>query len=314
MSSQEQTTLFTTIILKPGVSDQFSGWQEKMNATVAIFSGFVSLEIFPVQTIENNTTWMSIQRFQSTKDLEAWRSSKERYQLIEELKPLLIDAAKGLQVSDSSSAPKSEYVTEVFLTHVKPGKYSEYRSWASKVQQIEARFPGYQGAYIQAPGDKEQDNWITILRFDTPANLNRWLVSKERKAILEEAKQIVQDLQSQRIFSPFAGWFSNLQNKYSEPQAVWKQTMLILLILFPIVMFELKYLNPLLTNLNPALATFIGNAISVTLISWPSLPIAIYFLSWWLAPGDQNRTYKNIKGTLIVLTLYLIEILIFWKF
>ena len=81
-------------------------------------------------------------------------------------------------------------------------------------------------------------------------------------------------------------------------------------------MLELKYLSPWLTGINSSLVTFIGNAISVTLIAWPMMPIAIQYLSWWLFPTHQNLSKKQVTilGTGILLLLYLIEILIFWNF
>lgn len=203
-------------------------------------------------------------------------------------------------------------VTEVFVTRVTPENYDAYRAWASKIQKIEAQFPGYEGVYTQAPKDEKNGNWVTILRFDSTEHLDQWLNSNERKEILKESESIVQDLQSHRLMGPFAGWFSNFAKSTGESPAVWKQTMLILLVLFPIVMLEFKFLSPHTKHLNLSLATFIGNAISVTLVSWPLMPIAIWALKSWLSPGSEHRIRKIVTGTCIVITLYLIEIAFFW--
>ena len=56
------------------------------------------------------------------------------------------------------------------------------------------------------------------------------------------------------------------------------------MLLFPIVMLELRFLAPLTRGLNPVFATFIGNAISVSLLAWPVMPIANRALGWWLRP------------------------------
>jgi len=76
---------------------------------------------------------------------------------------------------------------------------------------------------------------------------------------------------------------------------------------------ELKYLLPRLTDLNSSLATFIGNSISVTLISWPMMPIAILFLGWWLAPKPEKRLQATLWGTIFIILLYLAEIALFWN-
>jgi antibiotic biosynthesis monooxygenase (ABM) superfamily enzyme len=114
------------------------------------------------------------------------------------------------------------------------------------------------------------------------------------------------------MITPYAGWFSPIA-KTGEIPAVWKQTMIVLLILFPIVMLELKYLSPWTSNLNPSLSTFIGNAISVSLIAWPMMPIAILFLGWWLSPKGFDIRRATIIGTCLLILLYLVEIAIFWN-
>lgn len=310
-SSIEQTTFITAIKVRPDARKQFAVWQEKMNKVVSDFPGFVSLEMSPLKKA-NYIEWTSVQRFATNKDLKLWCNSEERKQLMNEVEPFLIDEKQdAIQELDPSQGNKN--VTEVFVTRVTPENYDAYRAWASKIQQIEAQFLGYQGIYIQAPEKKRGGNWITILRFDTPEHLDAWLSSRERKAILKESESIVEELQSHRVISPFGGWFEDIAKSSGEKLAVWKQTMLVLLVLFPLVMLELRFLTPLTKGLNRSLATFIGNAISVALVSWPMMPLAIRFLKWWLVPGVVHRQRNIYLGTIVVIILYLIEIVSFWN-
>jgi len=203
-------------------------------------------------------------------------------------------------------------IIEVFVTHVKKGKYEAYKDWASKIQRIEKTFLGYQGVYTQAPSDNEPDSWITILQFDTPEHLENWLVSTTRQEILEESKSFVDDYEKHRLNNPFYGWFQSASKFPKKISLVIKETMLILLVLFPIVMMEIKFLNPHLREFNPSIATFIGNAISVSLISFPMMPICLYFLNWWLLDElSKKQPLKNILGFALVFMLYIIEIMIF---
>lgn len=200
-------------------------------------------------------------------------------------------------------------VVEIFITQVSPGQENRFREWSAKIQQIEAKFSGFCGVHIQA-AENQQQNWITLLQFDSHENLDRWLQSEERKQILKESASFISSLETHRMASPFAGWFSSIA-KREQPPAVWKQMMLVLLVLFPIVMLEMKYLNPLIGWMGLSLSTFIGNAVSVSLISFPMMPLAIYFLGWWLFPGTDQRKAKTILGGLIVIFLYLLEIVFF---
>ncbi len=297
-----QTTITINVKVKPDALQPFAAWREKMDKAVASFPGFVSMEIFPPQSGKND--WIVIQRFLSESDLDAWQKSEVRRRLLEEVKPLLLEEVKVVDSSDKQN------VTEVFVTKVSPHMHEAYRAWAAKVQQIESTFPGYQGVYVQAPSTTDQHGtWITMLRFDTPEHLNGWLLSKERKEILKESESMVEELQSHQVVSPFAGWFAG----YGQAPSVWKQTMLVLLVLFPIVMLELKFLSPVTSSLNSSLATFIGNALSVTLVSWPMMGLAIRLLHWWLNPHPDHKFRANALGLLAITGLYLLEIICLWR-
>ena len=54
----------------------------------------------------------------------------------------------------------------------------------------------------------------------------------------------------------------------------WKQSVIVLLMLYPIMMLELLFLNPLLASLGMAEATFIGNLLSVATPGWVLVPPA----------------------------------------
>jgi antibiotic biosynthesis monooxygenase (ABM) superfamily enzyme len=87
--------------------------------------------------------------------------------------------------------------------------------------------------------------------------------------------------------------------------------MVVLLVLFPIVMLEMRFLNPWLASLHPSPATFIGNALSVALLTFPLMPIALWALDPWLAlsPGQKQ---KNFFGYLFMAFLYILEVAFFW--
>lgn len=203
-------------------------------------------------------------------------------------------------------------IIEVFITEVDPVKEHIYRDWIAKIHQVESQFQGFQGIYVQHPTKGHSRHWITFLRFDTHQNLDRWLASKERLEMLREAEPLVISMERHRVISPYEGWFSSFAKNGDLP-AVWKQSMLVLLVLFPIVMMESKYLLPYMQTLNRSLGTFIANSISIILIAWPMMPIAIWFLGWWLSPQPE-RKWINSMGACVVIVLYFLEIILFWEF
>lgn len=297
---------FITLHLKEQTQhhNEFVLWQSKLNAAIAAFPGFVSLEFLA----SNQDTWTIVQRFKSPSDTASWRSSKTYSQLIKEVKTFVVEFNEDL----SQEKLLHSGVTEVFITQVAAEKEKQFQKWMAKIHEAEAKFPGFRGLYVQSPNHSGGSHWITFLQFDTPENLDLWLDSEQRQNILKESTPLISALESHRVISPYAGWFASIA-KVGEIPAAWKQSMVVLLVLFPIVMLEMWFLNPWLKGLNLSLATFIGNFLSVGLLAWPCMPLAIRALKWWLLPKPQDRWKITLIGFLLILCLYALEVIIFWS-
>lgn len=308
-ASIDKTTLLATKVRVPHAYHQpFADWQAQLNGIIASFKDFISLEVV-LSSEPKIPTWMIVQRFQNVEALQVWKNSQERQELMEALQKILPHQELPSVEELESEIPFSQgVITEVFVTRIAPDKEKAYRDWISKIHQAEAKFPGFRGMYLQSPKSGEGENWITLLQFDTQENLERWLSSSERKKILDEAETLILSFEKHRVISPYAGWFSSIA-KQGEIPSPWKQSMIVLLLLFPIVMLEGKYLTLLTSGLNPSLAMFISNAISVSLLAWPFVPWAIKCLRWWLQPSSALITFF---GFLLILVLYLLEIALFW--
>ena len=201
--------------------------------------------------------------------------------------------------------------TLIIIEQIKPGKEEAYQEWARRIQKIEAGFPGYQGGYTQPPtaGDT---GWMTLLRFATAADLGRWLNSPERTALVAESEQYVDKSTLRKVESSFPGWIPTDPSTGKNPPN-WKATMLVLLGLYPIVCLEIHFLMPHLSGMRPALAGFIGNAISVALVAYVTMPVLVRALDRWLFPKEQNGAKVNMAGTALILILFAIEVALFWN-
>lgn len=307
LEQKKPNIIATRIRLKPNAVDDFAKWQSHLQDLLASFPGFLSLEV--QAPIEERPDWLLVQRFIDADSASAWKQSQERRQLFGTLTSLCQQDVEEYSAEEQSLSG----VTEVIVTEVSADKKGLYRKWLSKIHQAEAKAPGFRRMYVQSPNEKNGRYWITFLQFDTVEHLDRWLASDERKEILKELMPLIKSLETHRVMSSYAGWFGSIAKMGSIPP-VWKQTMLVLLVLFPIVMMEMRYLNPHLKFLNVSLGTFIGNAISVSLISWVTMPVAIFFFRKWLNPEQWNYIKISTIGALVVLAFYLIEIAIFWNF
>lgn len=311
LETENAAILTTKLAIKPESIVDFADWQSQFNAEIVAYPGFVSLEILSPAPPEQ-PKWLLVQRFYSSQDLTSWRQSEMRHNFMAKLEKYLV-GRDSIEEAISTSAGLQGGVTEVFITQVIPENEKAFREWIAKIHCAEAKFPGFRGVYVQSPTPGTGVNWITLLQFDTIEHLDGWLNSPERQKVLLEAKSLISAMENHRMISPYAGWFASIAQTGNLPP-VWKQTMLVLLVLFPIVVFELKYLNPLVGGLNPSLGTFIGNAISVSLVSWPMMPVALSFLGWWMMSKAEHSRRDTLVGLWIVIVLYLIEIALFWNF
>jgi antibiotic biosynthesis monooxygenase (ABM) superfamily enzyme len=153
---------------------------------------------------------------------------------------------------------------------------------------------------------------MTLMRFSTVADLNRWMSSPERSALIRESTGLVDKAYLHRVDAAFPGW-SPTDPTTGESPPNWKTTMLVLLGLYPIVSLEIAYLMKHLSGLQPAAASFIGNAISVVLVAYITMPWLIRWLGWWLFPKPENAQKITLAGTALIALLYAIEIAVFWK-
>jgi antibiotic biosynthesis monooxygenase (ABM) superfamily enzyme len=307
--SAETSTLLICARVLPGREAEFAQWHVRWQSAVLASKGAISVEFWPPAPPDQLET-VAVNRFTSIAALKAWRRSEQNQKLVKEAAPL-VEVGLVMQLVGQAAVDYSvrHGVTMVMVTEIRPGKEAAYRAWAERIQKLQATFPGYIGSFVQPPQNKER-GWTTVLRFDSTANLDRWIKSKERAAMVKESEDLVADFHAQRVDTSFPGWVGN-DPATGKPPNMWKTAALVLLTLFPVIMLELKFLNPQLATLNPAVRTFIGNAISVTLTTWPLMPLAIWIFHAWLFPENKPR-WLVLTSPLFLLAAYAVEIAFFW--
>ncbi len=281
---------------------EFANWQSKFRAQISQAHGFSSLEIISSQ----NDSWFLNLRFLNKQSLDLWLQSPSYALLLKELTEEHLIANQHA-ISQQDALPYSNGVVEIYVTYVNEGKLNEFHAWHEKIHKIESSFPGFQKVYIQAPDlGKNERAWITLLQFDNQMNLENWLNSSQRAEILNESQEFIKSKETHQLISSFGGWFND--PAFKTPSAGWKQPMLILAVLYPIVMLQYLYFANYLNFLSTPLKTFVENILSVILLAW-LVPVAIYLLSWWLI--IKFNPAKNLLGIGILLVIYAVEIITF---
>src|ERR1700730_15995850 len=177
--------------------------------------------------------WVILQRFANTETAAAWLRSDERQRLVAEVQPMLVGQDDVHLVHDSLTGVMPAPASAVISTRIKPGQENAYRQWESKIGAVQARSPGFQGYRFESPVPGVQNDWLTILKFDSEPNLQTWLNSTERKYLLEQAAAFTDECHIRIVRTGFDQWFEVGVASASSPPA-WKQDMGVLVLLSPV--------------------------------------------------------------------------------
>ena len=207
-------------------------------------------------------------------------------------------------------------VSAVISTRVKPGREAEYLGWEQQVAAAQSKAPGLQGYRFEPAVPGVQDDFVAILRFDSNANLQAWLDSPQRRALIEEAAPLTEEFHTRIAQSGFEQWFRDATPAGAPAPAAWKMNMIVLLTLYPVVfLWGLLVGTPILAktlHLDFPLALFIGNAFSVVVTSY-LVPWTAKRLGWWLNPPRDRQAAVNLQGAGLLVAAYAAMILVFWK-
>ena len=297
--------------VRAGKNSEFVAWKARHDTVIAKFPGCVSSDMMPGANGSNE--WRIVINFRSADDLTAWQESREHAEIVAEGVPLFErgDFREVAQIGESAAQPTGD-VTEVIFSRIKPGMEDDYREWATRIEAAQARYPGYRGMFLQPP-DENGGMWTTIIRFKTAPQLEAWMNAPERKSLLQESKAFIEHEQLTRLATAFPGWVP-VDPITGKGPPNWKTALLVLLGLFPIVVIELRFLNPLLRGLNSSLATFIGNAISVAATSFITMPLFVRVFGWWLFLDKKSPKWRTPAGVVILGLVCAGEVALFWHF
>ena len=309
-NGQNVSTIVTNIgISSDNDSAAFTGLMIKLLMSGARSPGFWSGEIVPPS--QDIADWKLVQRFRTHEEARAWQSSDIRNSIVSEMRTLA-DGSQ-FQMAEQVATDADADVATAIVTEIHPGMEEPYYDWETRIQTAQAKFPGYRGSYLQPPSQGRSQQWATLLRFATPETLETWFNSSERQELLKETAGFVKATRMRTVETSFPGWFPN-DEATGQPPPNYKTGMLVLLGLFPVVMLEIRYLNPLLAPLNPSLASFISLVLSVVVTTYITTPAFINWFRWWLYPKNEaEAASSNIKGNLVLIALFVAEILAMWQ-
>lgn len=81
--------------------------------------------------------------------------------------------------------------TVIVSRRLVPGSEDSYRWWSIRIRDAAKEFPGYLGAEIQPPDANHPEEWVTAYSFATAGQLDAWLASSVRAALIEEGAELL---------------------------------------------------------------------------------------------------------------------------
>jgi antibiotic biosynthesis monooxygenase (ABM) superfamily enzyme len=287
-ASDASVTLIVCARVSPGNETLFTQWQSRWQHAVLDTPGALSCDLLPSAPPDQEES-IAIVRFSTNEALRAWRASPIHTSLVAEVSALV----EGGSITQLAGAAAAEYyvqraATELIVTKVKPGKEAEFRAWSDRIEKEQNAFPGFTGAFVHPPQSSD-DAWTTVLRFDSTENLEAWLHSPQRLELVKEADALTNDLVVQRFDASFPGWAPNNPITGAPPNP-WRTAALVMLVLLPVVMLEIVFLDPRIKHINRALWALIDVALGVSLTTWPLMPMMVSIFKKWIFPDNPRQS------------------------
>jgi antibiotic biosynthesis monooxygenase (ABM) superfamily enzyme len=307
-----------TVVTQTGVRAEsaadFHEWQQETCSVVETFPGFLKQTVLPPSPPAQDD-WVILQRFTNSTTAIHWLNSPERLTRLTIVQPLLTGRADVHLVAGSTETDAPSPVSAIISTRIKPGCEDAYRRWEQRMAVAQSAAKGLQGYRFEPPIPGVQEDWLAILRFDTEANLQAWLDSPARLVLVEEAGPLTKEFHYRIARTGFDQWFP-VPHEGQKPPAVWKQNMIVLLMLYPVVfLFGYIVQVPLLMRrwgIPFAVALLIGNIVSVILLNW-MVPYTSNKFLWWLVPGRKRGLRRDALGGAIVGVGLIAMMVIFWR-
>ncbi|MEM8504371.1 MAG: hypothetical protein AAF716_14605 [Cyanobacteria bacterium P01_D01_bin.1] len=187
------------------------------------------------------------------------------------------------------------------IEHTVPsGEGLAFRWWHAKLTRKAKRFKGHIRTDLCAPvrGTRpgQPMKWYSIVHFDSPELLNKWMKSRDREAMIKSGGSAVSSYQFISFATGLEGWFSSRtgteQVGFGPP--AWKQNAAVILALYPTVMIQSALFAALGLMQSWSLPTsmIVNNIITSSLLTWAVMPLVTRLLGFWLQPSPRPTSLK----------------------
>jgi uncharacterized protein len=275
-ASRLSPTVIVARKVQPGCEAAFEAWMTRLLSAAHASPGHIGADLQRPDAIHPDE-WVVVYRFVDAVSRQAWLDSPQRHDLMDEAKHLV--RGEPRQQVLATAGPGQE-VRALSSARVSPGRETEYFALHHEIEHAMRSFEGFINVEIFAAVPGVQDEVVTVLTFTDQASLEGWLESPVRRRQIERLDALTETGRTLSVVGGFGGWFEHVDG--AEPKR-WKQAVVVLIALFPTVVL-LNYLSAwALPDLAMIPATFVGNVVGISLLTWVLMPPLTRRLSGWLS-------------------------------
>ena len=256
--------------------DAFGMWVSRLISAAHRADGYVSIGVERPNEMHPDE-WLVVYRFEDGPSLDAWLSSQERLELLDEGADLFEGEASEQVVA---GVPSQDEIRVVSSYRLRDGVQPEHLLFHQRVLEKLQNFTGFIRREILDAVEGVQSETVVMLTFDTSEHLIAWMESPQRREALSELDALTVGDLTTTIVGGFAGWFPT--SGHAMPTPKWKQATVVLIALYPTVILTSQLGQWLWPGLNTYVAIFIGNVISIAILTWLLMHVLTHRMRSWL--------------------------------
>ncbi|PZU97252.1 MAG: antibiotic biosynthesis monooxygenase [Leptolyngbya sp.] len=195
-----------------------------------------------------------------------------------------------MEQPQTPSGPVTLVISEV----VEPSKVTAYEAWTKGINHDARQFEGFLGVEVIRPRDHDHPEYVVIVKFESYDRLRSWLISPIYRDWMDQSYGLIAARSQQHLPNGLELWFTLPQARSGghdplPPPPYYKQVVLGVLAVYPLILLANALLGPLLGGLPPLLGLFISVIFVSALLTYPVMPWLSKSLEFWLYPKAGRR-------------------------
>lgn len=174
-----------------------------------------------------------------------------------------------------SNIDLNSVVTLVIHHKVRDEALAQYEQWLRRAVKAARQWPGHLGVNVIRP-DSDEGMFTTVVRFAEAAQLQAWIDSAERAALIREALPLLEEGDHPLVHEDAEFWFTPAHGRNGPPPK-WKQALLTYLVICPLTLVVPRLWAPVFARY-PELSGPLTSNLLITLCV--VLPVVFLIMPW----------------------------------